>query len=63
MNKIDPRLNKKQTYAIVNSETKKILKNMGRLEYYRTVTLAGIRQKELEHELGIKLEVVKLDDR
>ena len=53
-------INGRKTYAIINSETKKILKYNGKLEYYRTVTLAGIRKLGLQRELGIDLEVVKL---
>ncbi len=52
--------NQRQTYAIINSNTKKILKYMGRLEYYRTYTCAIINKIRLQVELGIKLEVKKL---
>ena len=58
--KKDLKINRRATYALVNSKTKKILKYCGKLEYYRTVTLAGIRKRELQKELGIDLEVVKL---
>ena len=55
MNKI----NKNATYAIINSETKKIIKYMGRLEYYRTLTRAEYNKNKLQTELKIKLEIIK----
>ncbi len=52
-------MNKRKTYAIVNSETKKIIKYAGKLLYFRTYAFA-IREKEkLERELEIGLKIVK----
>ena len=57
------KVNQRKTYAIINSETQKILKYDGKLEYYRTKVLAEYRTKMLQSELGINLEVKKLNDR
>ncbi len=53
-------INGRKTYAIINSETKKILKYNGKLEYCRTMTFANVRRIKLQNELGIKLELKKL---
>ncbi len=52
-------MNKRKTYAIINSETKKIIKYAGKLLYFRTYTLVKQERKKLQNELGIKLEIKK----
>lgn len=51
--------NKKNTYKIINSETKKILKYAGRLQYFRTKSTALYEKIKLERDLKLKLEIEK----
>lgn len=53
-------MNKRKTYAIVNAETKKIVRCGGKLQYFRIYTFVIRERKRLQKNLGIKLEVVKL---
>ncbi len=53
------KMNKQKTYAITNSETKKIVKYEGKLQYFRTYTFAIKEKKRLQKDLGIKLEIIK----
>ena len=53
------KFNKRKTYAIINSETKKIIKYAGKLLYFRTYTFARKEKEKLQNELGINLEVIK----
>ena len=52
-------MNNRRKYAIVNTETGKVVKHIGRLQYFRTKSFAKIEKRRLEKELPIKLEVVE----
>ena len=53
------KMREKRRYKIINVETGKIIINIGRLQYFRTKTLANMEIKKLENELPIKLVVVE----
>jgi len=53
-------VNKKQSYALVNEETGKVIKYNGKLQYYRVKQLATMKGKKLQTELGIKVGIKKL---
>ena len=52
-------MNGKRRYKIINIETRKVVKNVGRLQYFRTKSFAKMEKRRLEKELPIKLEVVE----
>lgn len=55
MNKI----NKRKTYALINAQTKKIIKYEGKLQYFRTVTAALRKLPKLKKELKIEIKIKK----
>lgn len=57
------RLNKRKTYVLINERTKKIVKHLDRLQYFRTKQLAGYEKDRLQRKLGIKIELVKIGDK
>jgi len=52
-------VNEKQTYALINADTKKIIKHNGRLQYFRLKQTAFLERKILQTELGIKIELTQ----
>ena len=56
------RTNKEKTYSLINTNTKKVFRYLGRLQYFRSKILAVRMKKELEKELKLKLEIVKNED-
>jgi len=52
-------MNKKQTYALINKETKKIIKHNGKLQYYRLKQTAHLERNLLQTELGIKIGITQ----
>lgn len=57
-----PYINKKQTYALINKDTGKIIKYCGKLQYFRVKQFAKIERDRLQRELGIKIELRKKDE-
>jgi len=53
------RSNKRKTYSLVN-KTGKVLRYGGKLQYFRTKTLAKIMKLKLQNELKIELEIKKI---
>jgi len=52
--------NRKQTYALINADTKKIIKHNGKLQYFRLKQTAFLERNRLQTELGIKIETKRL---
>ena len=52
-------VNEKQTYALTNRETGKIIKYNGKLQYYRLKQTAHLERNLLQTELGIKIEITQ----
>lgn len=50
-------INKRKSYKIVNNE--KVLKYMGRLQYFRTKATAVIEKRKLKKELRLDLRIEK----
>ncbi|KKK78898.1 hypothetical protein LCGC14_2838920 [marine sediment metagenome] len=53
-------MNERQSYALINAETRKIIKFGGKLQYYRLKQTARIERSKLQEELGIKIEIKKI---
>lgn len=53
-------MNKKQTYALTNAETGKIIRYNGKIQYYRLKQTAFHKRNILQTELGIKIEIKKI---
>lgn len=54
-------MNKKQSYALVDAETGKIIKYNGKLQYFRLKQSALPEKKKLQAELRKKIEIKKLN--
>lgn len=52
-------MREKRRYKIINVATGKIVKHIGKLQYFRTKAFAKMEKMKLEKELVIKLKVVK----
>ena len=57
------RLNKRKTYALVNSETKKIIKYLDIPQYFRTKQLARIEKSRLQNLFKIEIEISRVKDK
>lgn len=54
------RVNRKQSYVLINEETKKVIKHLRKLQYFRLKQSARIEKNRLQKELGIKIEIKKI---
>lgn len=52
-------VNEKQTYALINADTKKIIKHNGNLQYFRLKQTAHLERNKLQTELGIKIGITQ----
>ncbi len=50
-------VNERQTYALIDKETKKVIKYHGRLQYYRLRQRARIEKARIQNDWGIKIEI------